>query len=359
LITVIKKIPGLPVVEMSMSSGTMQISIIHERDVWDRFIDQSPYGTLFHRWDFLKIVEKHTGYTLLTYGMYVKDELACIFPAFIKTKYKVNVILSPPPRTGIPYMGFVMSSGYDYLTQSGKEISLKEIVQGITEKFDEFSPIYVSVQLIPDFNDIREFKWSNYSIEPLFTYYLHTDASLKDIFKGFSRSTKRSMKGITDNKFNMEMRESADFTYFYRSLSKRYQEQGMRLPIINREYLEDLKQLYPDNIKLYYVYDESNNIIGTNLAIIYKGKVISWLGTPKPEVDLPVNEFIFWELIKIAKDTNSIFEIGGADTRHLCSFKSGFNPSLETNYRVFRRKKVGAVAEWVYLNVYKKSNSLI
>jgi len=342
-----------------MSGGTMQISIIHERDVWDRFIDQSPYGTIFHRWDFLKTVEKHTGYTLLTYGIYVKDKLACIFPAFIKTKYRVNAIFSPPPSTGIPYMGFVMSSEYNNLTQSGKEIILKEIVQGITEKFDEFAPIYVSVQLIPNLNDIREFKWNGYLIDPLFTYYLPTDTSLEGIFKGFSRSTKRSMRGIIDNIFKMEMRESADFTYFYRLLSKRYQEQGMRLPIIKKEYLEDLKQFYPDNIRLYYVYDESNNIIGTNLVILYNGKVISWLGTPKPDVSLPVNELIFWELIKIAKDTNSIFEIGGADTRQLCSFKSGFNSSLETNYRVFRRRKVGAVTEWVYLNIYKKSNSLI
>jgi len=181
-----------------MSGGTMQISIIHERDVWDRFIDQSPYGTIFHRWDFLKTVEKNTGYTLLTYGIYVKDKLACIFPALIKTKYRVNSIFSPPPSTGIPYMGFVMNSEYNNLTQSGKEIILKEIVQGITEKFDEFAPIYVSVQLIPNLNDIREFKWNGYLIDPLFTYYLPTDTSLEGIFKGFSRSTKRSMRGIID-----------------------------------------------------------------------------------------------------------------------------------------------------------------
>jgi len=337
----------------------MQILIIDDSILWDEFVDQSPYGTIFHKWGFLKTIEKHTGYTLLSYGMYVKNRLICIFPAFLKTNYGVNVVLSPPPRTGVPYMGFLMGSDYDALTQSGKEVRMKEMTQEVAKKLDEFSPIYVSFQLVPAFSDIRGFKWSGYSVEPLFTYYLPTDSSLDEIFKGFSRSTRNLVKKIIDNKFNMEMRESTDFAPFFEILSRRYGEQSMRFPLISIEYLEDLLGLYPDNIKLYYVYDENKNIIGSNLAIIYKGKVVSWLGTPKPEVDLPVNDLIFWELIKISKDTNSVFEIGGADTERLCAFKSRFNPSLETNYRVFRRRNIGAVAEWVYMNVYKKSNALM
>jgi hypothetical protein len=337
----------------------MQVLTIDDSSIWDDFIDSSPYGTIFHKRGFLETIEKHTGYTLLPYGMYAKDKLVCIFPVFLKTNYGVNVILSPPPRTGVPYMGFVMSEEYDTLTQNGKEVRMREVILELTGKLDEFSPIYVSIQVIPSFIDVREFKWNDYSIEPLFTYYLPTDAPLEEILKGFSRSTRNAIKKIMDNKFNMEIKESTDLDPFYGILSKRYEEQGIRFPIISMEYLGDLLRLYPDNIRLYYVYDEDSNILGSSLAIIYKGKVISWMGTPKPDVSLPVNDLIFWELIKIAKDTNRIFEIGGADTRRLCAFKARFNPSLETNYRVFRRRNIGAMAEWVYMNVYKKSSGLM
>jgi hypothetical protein len=339
--------------------GVMQITTIDDSGEWDDFVDKSPSGTLFHKWDFLKTIEKHTGYTLLPYGAYVKNRLACVFPAFLKTSYGMNVVLSPPPRTGVPYMGFVTGPDYDDLTQSGKEIFLKETTTEITGKFEEFSPIYISAQLIPTFNDIREFKWGGYSIESLFTYYVPTDAPLDEIFKGFSRSAKHLIKGIKNNKYGMEMTESSDLIPFYNLLSKRYKEQGIRFPLMSMEYLTDLLRLYPDNIKLYYVYDDNGTIIGSNLAIIYNGKVISWMGTPKPEVNLPVNELIFWEFIKKAKDTNLMFEIGGADTERLCPFKSRFNPFLETNYRVFKRNNIGALAEWAYMNVYKKSSSLI
>lgn len=335
----------------------MQLLVIDDSSIWDDFVDRSPYGTLFHKWGFLKTIEKHTGYTLLPYGMYSDDKLICIFPAFLRANYGLNVVLSPPPRTGVPYMGFALGSDHDELTQNGKEVRLREIVKLITEKLEEISPAYVSFQLTPFLDDIREFKWNDYSVDPLFTYYLPTDALLDDIFSGFSRSTRNLLNKIRKNKFNMEMKESNDIALFSDMLSKRYEEQGIRFPITNMDYLTDLLRLYPDNIKLYYVYDENGNIIGSSIVIIFKDKVISWLGTPKPDVDLPVNELLFWELVKIAKETGRMFEIGGADTQRLCSFKSRFNPSLETNYRVFRRRNIGVVAEWVYLNLYKKSSS--
>lgn len=337
----------------------MQVSGIDDSQRWNEFVDRSPYGTVFHKWDFLKMISKHTGYIMLPYGVFDDEDLVCIFPAFIKRTYGVNVIFSPPPRTGIPYMGLVLSSEYDNLTQTGKEVRLGEITKGITEKLEEFSPIYVAIQLIPAFNDVREFKWNGYSVEPLYTYYIPDDISLDEILEGFSRSTKRLVKAIKKNKYNMKMIESSDLTQFYDYLSRRYEEQNLKLPIENVEYLEDLLRLYPDNIKLFYVLNEKDKIIGSNLVIIYNKKVISWLGTPKPDVDLPVNEFIFWELIKLSKNTDSMFEIGGADTRHLCSFKSRFNPSLETNYRVSKHNNLGAMAEWAYLNLYKKKGSIM
>jgi hypothetical protein len=340
-----------------MGKRMIQVSTMDDSRIWDDFVDQSPYGTLFHKWGFLKTIEKHTGYKLLPYAVYDEEDLVCLYPSFVKTNYGMNVILSPPPRTGVPYMGFVLGADYDDLTQSGKEKRLKEITKLTTEKIEELSPIYTSVQLTPSFNDIREFKWNGFSVEPLFTYYIPTETSLDEILKGFSRSTRRLIKGIKNNKYNMEMTESDSIAPFCQFLSKRYEEQNLKFPIESTEYLEDLLELYPDNIRLFYVHDENNDIIGSNIVVSYKNKVISWLGTPKPEVDLPVNELIFWELIKLSKKNDSIFEIGGADTEHLCSFKSRFNPLLETNYRIFWHNNLGAIAEWFYLNVYRKSSA--
>lgn len=82
--------------------GMMQLLVIDDSSIWDDFADRSPYGSLFHKWGFLKTIEKHTGYTLLPYGMYSDYKLICIFPAFLKANYGLNVVLSPPRAQGYP-----------------------------------------------------------------------------------------------------------------------------------------------------------------------------------------------------------------------------------------------------------------
>src|SRR5665647_3548673 len=72
---------------------------------WDQFVETSPQGSLFHKWDFLKTVERHSMHRFLPYGVYSGEELRCIFPFFIGRDHGLTVMNSPPPNTQIPYLG--------------------------------------------------------------------------------------------------------------------------------------------------------------------------------------------------------------------------------------------------------------
>jgi hypothetical protein len=37
----------------------MAVQIIKDKELWNTFVDESPYGLLFHKWDFLNIMEKY------------------------------------------------------------------------------------------------------------------------------------------------------------------------------------------------------------------------------------------------------------------------------------------------------------
>jgi hypothetical protein len=50
-----------------LDKNRFEARVIWDRELWDGFVDASPYGTLFHKWGFLRIVEKHTGYKLFLY----------------------------------------------------------------------------------------------------------------------------------------------------------------------------------------------------------------------------------------------------------------------------------------------------
>jgi hypothetical protein len=61
----------------------MVVELLEDKKRWDQFVETSPQGVLFHKWDFLKIVERHSNYQFLPYGVYSGEELRCIFPFFI------------------------------------------------------------------------------------------------------------------------------------------------------------------------------------------------------------------------------------------------------------------------------------
>jgi hypothetical protein len=45
----------------------VSLVLIQDQTSWDQFIDNSPHGLLFHKWNFLKTIELHSGYELLPY----------------------------------------------------------------------------------------------------------------------------------------------------------------------------------------------------------------------------------------------------------------------------------------------------
>jgi hypothetical protein len=38
----------------------MDVELLDDKKLWDQFVEHSPQGTLFHKWDLLKIVERHS-----------------------------------------------------------------------------------------------------------------------------------------------------------------------------------------------------------------------------------------------------------------------------------------------------------
>ena len=91
--------------DMAMGYEAWLFRLLTTAELWDSTVDQSPYGLLFHKWDFLKIAEKHTGWMLLPYGVYKGKRLLSLFPLFYKRDLLIKSVFSPPPLSCIPYLG--------------------------------------------------------------------------------------------------------------------------------------------------------------------------------------------------------------------------------------------------------------
>lgn len=103
------------------SGGLMSTNLITDEKLWDEFVDNSPYGMLFHKWRFLETMAEFTGYSFEPYGIYSGSTLIALFPMFSKSSFGFKTLFSPPPQTGVPYLGFIMGPEYNSLKQDKKK----------------------------------------------------------------------------------------------------------------------------------------------------------------------------------------------------------------------------------------------
>lgn len=330
----------------------MVIEIINDKELWDKFVDESQYGLLFHKWNFLKIIEKHSNYKLLSYGIYKGDELVSIFPLFIKKFHALKLIFSPPPKTGVPYLGFLTNKKFYSSKQDIKENYLNIVADEFNNEILKHSPNYIYISMPPNFLDIRSFKWNNFNVSTNFTYAINLDNSIEFIWNDFKKELRKQIKQAEESNFKLV--DSYEISGFYEMERKRYEEQGRKIPLISKRYLEDLLKAYPENLKLYYLNDSSSDdAIGALITHEYK-RFILWMGNTKIKKSYG-NEYIIWELIKRAKkEKYQKFEIIGANNKNLCQFKAKFNPSLEINFNLNKKDNLGKIGEWFYLKFMKQ-----
>lgn len=330
----------------------MAVKLMDNKDVWDKFIDESPYGTLFHKWDFLKIMEKHSNHTLYPYAIYRGDELVCLFPLFIRRYMGVNMVFSPPPNMAVPRLGFVMSAIYDKLKQRRKETYINDVIDEMEQELKKIKANFILISTVNGFKDVRPLKWSGYGVQMDYSYTIDLRRPLEGIWEDFGNSLKREIRNT--EKLHLSIRPTDDHGEFYRIMQERYRQQKMNLPIASEKYLKDILVTFPDNVKANFIYN-GDKVVDLIMYYQYKKHVVFWMGWVSLDKSIHSNEFMTWEYLKSKKaEGYETLEILGANVERLCLFKSKFNASLVYGFSATKKDLLGETAERVYKSFVKR-----
>lgn len=320
----------------------MSLRIIEDRALWDDFVDTSPYSLLFHKWDFLKIMEKYSGMELLPYGIYKGDELICLFPFFYK-KGPLKLMYSPPMPivTYVHQLGFIMSLAYKGFKQHKKERCLEIVAQDITGEIARRSPNFVSIYEPQGFMDVRHFLWAGFTLKQHYNYIIDLEESLATIFDGFDKPLKKNLRSLEERSDSLKIEESNDVDLLFNIMRKKLAPYSMTFyHYQSPEYIKELMAAFPDNIKMYQLF-ENDELTATDLMIEYKDRAIFWGGGAGLKEGY-YTAYLKWENMKKAKARGfKTFEIWGADVRREMSFKSKFNPRLEYIQIIQKKDLVG------------------
>ncbi|MCX9011124.1 MAG: GNAT family N-acetyltransferase [Candidatus Methanoperedens sp.] len=336
-----------------------------EAAVWDKIVDSSPHGTIFHKWKWLKIAEKHSRSRLYPVMGYKGTTVIGIYPLFFQKMFGISCVFSPPPATAVPFLGPIIV-GYDALKQNKKE-SVSLNFQKSIDKFifSELKSNYTLISLVPGL-DPRSFAWNDYNIKALFDYNLDLSKGIERIWQDFDKHTRDHIKKTemikrTDGAIDIIQGSKDDIIHLYNQIVRRYREQ--KKPVtVPMEYLLDIwDAFYPDNLKVFAI-RYNGSIIGGIVAILYKDRISFWIGGTKPEIkNFSPNELNHWETLKWAYDNGfKIYEEFGANSENLCMSKSKYNPSLSVRFVAHKYSSfVYALAERGYTDVLKKGYGLL
>lgn len=326
------------------------IKVLEDSKLWDEFVDQSHNGTLAHKWEFLKIIEKLTNSELVTFGIFNHGaSLVGVFPIFYKRRIGLKMAFSPPPGTGIPYLGIVLSAEHAELHQQGKEKHLALIAAEIQRELEEYSPDYTMFSLAPEFLDVRSFQWKKYIIVPRYTYTLDLSRPIEEIWGSLPSATKKEIEA--DEEMGLEVRPSQDMSGLLELQKERCSVQKSACKMKHMRLIQNLFDSYPENLKIYYLHNIRDDVVGAMLTREYKGKLSEWMDIGLGSIGIGdhANEFLRWNLIKNAKSEGyNKYELSGANDMNSRQLRTKFNPNLEMNYCLYKKTFLGRAAEWAY-----------
>lgn len=305
----------------------MVVELLEDKKKWDQFVENSPQGLLFHKWNFLKTVERHSKTKLLPYCVYLGERLRCIFPFFVGRDHGLLAMYSPPPRTHIPYLGPAFDPSMQARRASAREKILDQATRELCMEIDKIAPRFVSIATVPNLLDVRSLIWENYRERLKLTYVIDLEKSLDEIWGSFSRNCRRQIRDMSAH--SPEIQQTTDIIPLFDLWKVRYSELGLQLSRLSESCLKELVAAFPHDVTIYNVIIDGKLAAASACCVMQKERYHWWIGGVNLRKDLGVNDYFLWEIVKLAKSQGfKKLDLGAGDDR-LARYKSKFDPVLE------------------------------
>jgi hypothetical protein len=340
-----------------------EIKIAQETDAddWNRIIESSSHGSLHHTWAWLKIMERHTRTKLYPLIVYNGTEPLGIFPLFYQKKGYIRSVFSPPPKSGILALGPVIAN-YDSFKQNKKEHVYNQ-VQETTNSFiqNEIKADYISVSLPFGLNDPRPFAWTGYEIAPRYDYVTDLRRDPAELWKQLKAELRQSISRAEKKGVIVETGQEGELERLFCLMEKRYEEQGMVLPI-SKKYLFDVYSAYKDHFTIFVGKFHDDTVTGI-VHVAYKDRFFSWIGNVRSPIQISPspNDLVRWDSIKFASEQGykEYIQMGAAGNMKRHAHFNKFNPSLHIRYVAKRYSAQAKLMEKSYISFIKPLSSQI
>ena len=316
---------------MSKSNSEARILEKSEYPIWDKLVESSPQGTIFHTSDWLGICSDTFGGEIKIFGCFSdNDELLGGCSLFVH-KYKGIFEIANSTCTMTPYGGFVVGpSGSTKIRKIEQDyfLCMNNLVQSIKNEK------YFSTNIInsPDLLDVRPLTWNKWRSRVLYTYYV--DLKTFDLNKT-SRGIKRDVKHAVESGITIQNIRKAEIhnTLF----EKVFERQNLQPPTDITFFNKVIEQLEKNKIgDMWIAKNKSDEIVESLIWLWDNKRAYAWSVASDPNFrDSGVNVFSFYNVLQ-ELGANNIKEVNmmQGNIPRLAEFATKFNPELVPYYSV-------------------------
>jgi hypothetical protein len=337
---------------------TVEIRVASNADAqeWDRINSESPHGTLFHQWNWLKITEKHTQ-TKFFPLIGIKDNITIgIFPLFFQKKGPLKMVFSPPPHSALFYLGPVLTRN-ERLRQEKWEKIYGDFQYSVDNFIkNELKANYINISLSPGLQDPRPFDWSGYLVEPLYDYEIDLTKGTEHLFKTIDKKQRQDLTRAKKKGITVEIGQKNEFDRILDLMEIRYKQQD-KIVTVPRAYLADIYEYYKDHITVFVAKYEDEIVTGL-IDLHYKDVIYSWIGNLKPIIKISPSptDLLNWEAVSYGCDQGFKYYVllSAAGNERLHSYSSAkFSPELKFRFNAKKTSIATSLFEKGYVNILK------
>lgn len=295
---------------------------------WDTFIDNYYSSSVYQTSKWNKLFSDIYGYDYLTLKVYKGDSLIG-GGSFILKNNKVKL----PPLT--PYNSIIMKkSNKKYPGKRIKENN--KIINKIISHFNENNIKIDNLTCDKNIEDVREFKWNGYSVEPKYTYEIQLD-DLSDLYNNrIYHSNRKHIKKKKEK--NIVVQKKNDILSCWELWKDTFDRQGLEYPVEKDVFFKIYEFLIENGFITNYFakYEGVNIAFRTELHLDNSKTVHDWVAGANPDYfETGATPIILWEIINDFKSMGyEKIDLNGANIRSIAKFKAGFGGSLVNYYNV-------------------------
>ena len=306
-------------------------------------------GSVYHRAGWLSALSRASGMEILPLVARDGNEPILAVPFFAGRSGPLRIVVSPPPRLGVEYLGPIPSPQTLASRKHGEILfhaieSLLDWLQGAVK------PSLIYMRTVPQLEDARGFLWAGFQVSPFYTYTIPISAPPDRLLESFDRSVRSDLRR-TESRVEVRSGGVSLLEKVHDFVSARYRAQHETFgPTV--EYLTDLhRSLGPEVFQPIGAYTQGG-LEAAAIVTYHRGKAAYWQGATRVSHSrLPLTDHLIWGAIRLAKERGcEEFELVGANTPRLVRYKSKFAPKLQQFFEAKKATQAGRIG----LSLYRK-----